>query len=142
MPAPDRRKRKHRSMTPTAGTGTLGHPADRGDTDVRGRFDRLAERGSFLASSPLFFCLCIIVVAVWAVGLTVGASDRFEAAGAGLMSAMTLLLVAMLKNAELRAERAIQRKLDAIASALLSENGRRQRANRDLEEAIGIHDQI
>ena len=101
-------------MTPTAGTGTLGHPADRGDTDARGRFDRLAERGSFLASSPLFFCLCIIVVAVWAVGLTVGASDRFEAAGAGLMSAMTLLLVAMLKNAELRAERAIQRKLDCV----------------------------
>lgn len=129
-------------MTPATGNGALGHPADRGDTDVRGRFDRLAERGSFLASSPLFFCLCIIVAAVWAVGLTVGASDRVEAAGAGLMSAMTLILVALLKNAELRAERAIQLKLDAIASALLSDGGRSQGAKRELDEAIGIHDQI
>jgi hypothetical protein len=69
----------------------------------------------------LFFSLCLAVVGVWAAGLVLGASNRFEATAAGLMSATTLVLVALMKNAELRAERAIQQKLDAIASSLLED---------------------
>jgi len=88
----------------------IQHPADRTEGHQRGRFERLAERASFLASSPHFFFLCALVVLVWAAGLVLGASDRFEAGAAGLMSAMTLGLVALVKNAELRSERAIQRK--------------------------------
>jgi low affinity Fe/Cu permease len=41
----------------------------------------------------------------------------------GTMAAMTLLLVSVLKNSERRAERAMQLKLDAIASALLEDRG-------------------
>jgi low affinity Fe/Cu permease len=122
---------------------TLRHPADRGETDTRGTFDHLAERASFLASSPIFFALCGVVVAVWVIGLALGANDRFVAAGAGLMSAVTLMLVALLKNAELRAERAIQRKLDAIARALLEQqHGDRASSSRELEDTIGVHEQI
>ncbi|MFE4621146.1 hypothetical protein ACFRJ7_34110 [Streptomyces sp. NPDC056747] len=40
---------------------------------------------------------------------------------------MTLLLLALLKNAERRADRAVQRKLDAIALALLEEHRRTTR---------------
>jgi low affinity Fe/Cu permease len=83
------------------------------------------------------------LVAVWAVGLLTGASDRFLAATAGLMSAVTLILVALLKNAELRAERALQTKLDAIASSLLEDRrGHRGDAEDELERSIGVHDQI
>lgn len=121
----------------------LRHPVDRQQGDSRGPFDKLAERASFLASSPLFFSVCIAIVLTWLVGLVFGASDRFEAASAGLMSAMTLVLVALMKNAELRAERAIQRKLDAIAGALLEDKrGHAGNAEQELESAIGIHKQI
>jgi low affinity Fe/Cu permease len=121
----------------------LRHPADRGKEDGRGAFDRFAERASFLAGSPLFFVVCLALILVWAVGLIAGASSRFEAAAAALMSAVTLILVAALKNAELRADRAIQLKLDAIATSLLDERrGHRGDSEDDLDEAIGVHEQI
>ena len=106
-------------------------------------FDRFAERFSFLASSAVFFAFCALVVLVWAVGLIVGASDRFESATAGLMSAVTLILVAVLKNSELRTERALQNKLDAIASSLLQERrGHEGDAEAQLERSIGVHEEI
>jgi low affinity Fe/Cu permease len=121
---------------------TLQHPADRIE-DRRGRFDQFAERASFLASSPLFFVVCVALVVVWGVGLAVGASDRFEAATAGGMSAVTLILVAVLKNSELRTDRALHTKLDAIASALLEERrGHQGDAEEQLERSIGVHDEI
>ena len=123
---------------------TLRHPADRTDGVERGRFERLAEAGSFLAGSPFLFAVCLLVILVWAVGLVVGASDRFEVATAGLVSVLTLVLVALLKNAELRSERAIQRKLDAIASSLLQDRRGEDdgESERDLEQAIGVHEEI
>lgn len=130
-------------MRATRGTlvSTLEHPADR--IEDHRRFASLAERASFLASSPLFFVLCAVLVLAWVVGLATGASDRFEAGAAGLMSAVTLILVALLKNAELRAERALQTKLDAIASSLLEDRrGHRGDAELQLERSIGAHEQI
>ncbi len=92
----------------TGGIGrTVEHPADRTESQ-RGPFDRFPERASFLASSPLFFVFCAVLVGAWALAFALGASDRLVTAAAGLMSAVTLLLVALLKNAELRAERALQ----------------------------------
>jgi low affinity Fe/Cu permease len=121
---------------------SLEHPADRTD-DHRGGFDRFSQRTSFLASSPLFFLVCVLLILAWALGLALGASDRFEAALAGGMSALTLLLVAVLKNSELRAERALQTKLDAIAGALLEDRrGHRGDAEDELERSIGVHEQI
>ena len=69
----------------------------------------------------MLFAVCLVVVLVWLGGLVGGASDRFEAAVAGLVSVLTLVLVALPTNAELRSELAIQRKLDAIASSLLQD---------------------
>ncbi|MGH2870702.1 MAG: hypothetical protein ACRDNK_24430 [Solirubrobacteraceae bacterium] len=121
---------------------TLEHPADRSD-EQRGLFDRFSERASFLASSPLFFLICAVLVLAWVAGLILGASDRLEASAAGLMSGLTLILVAVLKNSELRAERALQTKLDAIASSLLEDRrGHRGDAEAQLEESIGVHEEI
>lgn len=123
---------------------TFRHPADRIDGEPRGRFEHLAEYGSFFASSPFFFVLCLTVVLVWAGGLVVGASGRFESAVAGLVSVLTLVLVALLKNAELRSELAIQRKLDAIATALLQDKRGEEdgSSEQELEQAIGLHEEI
>ena len=121
---------------------SLQHPADRTE-HRRGRFDQFAERMSFLASSPVFFVLCAAVVVAWAVGLALGASDRFETATAGLMSAITLILVAVLKNSDLRTDRALHTKLDAIASSLLEDRrGHPGDAEEQLERSIGVHDEI
>ncbi|MGH2849166.1 MAG: hypothetical protein ACRDLP_00955 [Solirubrobacteraceae bacterium] len=120
------------------------HPAERGPEQERGRFGQLAEQASFLASSPPFFGVCSAAVIIWAVSLGLGADDRFLTAISGAMTALTLALVALVKNAEMRSERAIQRKLDAIASALLEDRRgeRRGNAESDLEDAIGLHDEI
>jgi low affinity Fe/Cu permease len=146
QPTPSRPRRGASRAATTVRDSNLGrtlqHPADR-TTDRRGRFDQFAERASFLASSPLFFIVCVALVAAWAVGLAVGASDRFEAAAAGGMSAVTLILVAVLKNSELRTERALHTKLDAVASALLEERrGHQGDAEEQLERSIGVHDEI
>ena len=54
-----------------------------------------------------------------------------------------MLLVALLKNAELRSERALQSKLDALATGMLEtirEEG--QQADPMLERAIGMDEQV
>lgn len=87
--------------------------------------------------------VCALLVLAWALGFAFGASDRLEAALAGLMSAVTLMLVAVVKNSELRAERAVQQKLDAIAASLLEDRrGDRGDAERKLETSIGLHEEI
>jgi low affinity Fe/Cu permease len=84
-----------------------------------------------------------VLVLIWAVGLAAGASDRFVSAAAGLMSAVTLILVAVLKNSELRTERTLQTKLDAIASSLLEDRrGQRGDAEAQLEDSIRLHEQL
>ena len=116
---------------------SLKHPAE----DSRGRFDELAEGASNFTSSPTFFGLCVLVVALWAASFAFGGAAH-HAAG-DLMAAVTLLLVALLKNAERRAEGAVQQKLDAIAAALLEQRkGNATAAQDDLAEASGVHDEV
>jgi low affinity Fe/Cu permease len=120
----------------------LRHPTER--SEGPGRFEAAAEIASNLASSSTFFSLCILVVAVWIVGLVIGLPDSTESDITGSMTAMTLLLVAVLKNSERRAERAMQLKLDAIAAALLEDRGSGpgQEAKAELEEAVRLHEEI
>ena len=64
------------------------------------------------------------------------------------LAAVTLALVALIKNAERRAEHAVQFKLDAIAAALLEmhrdddDDAGRGRAIEDLERAIGRDEEV
>jgi len=119
----------------------LQHPVSR--SRDRGRFDAAAERASYFASSPLFFGLCALLVLVWAGGYVVGMDHDVEFALGTLMTAVTLMLVALLKNAELRSEHAIQRKLDALATAMLEELRQEHgRADPMLDEAIRLEDEV
>jgi low affinity Fe/Cu permease len=120
----------------------LRHPTER--SEGRGRFDAAAEVASNLASSSVFFSLCLLLIAAWVVGLIAGLPSSTENDLTGAMSAMTLLLVAVLKNSERRAERAMQLKLDAIASALLEDRGggRRHETKAELEDAVRLHEEL
>jgi len=119
------------------------HPIERGEPDRRGLFDRLAQRASYFSSSPLFFVLCLALVAAWLGGYALGASTAYEQAMGTALTAVTLLLVALLKNAELRAEHAVQSKLDALATGMLEAiRDEGQQADPMLERAIGIDEQV
>jgi low affinity Fe/Cu permease len=122
---------------------SLKHPVQRGEPDSRGVFDELAQRASYFSSSPVFFILCMALVLAWLGGYVFGASSHYEQAMGTGLTAVTLLLVALLKNAELRSEAAIQSKLDALATGML-ESIREEGEDADpmLERAIGIDEQL
>jgi low affinity Fe/Cu permease len=136
MSVGDRSQKRKRNWRP------LRHPTEKGEG--RGRFDAVAEILSSLASSVAFFSICILIVLAWIIGLVVGLAASSENALTGTMSAMTLLLVAVLKNSERRAEGAMQLKLDAIASALLADRGTGPGigTKNELEDAVGLHEEL
>ena len=119
------------------------HPTERGEPDKRGRFDRFAESASNFTSSPVFFGLCLLLVGAWLGSHIAGLSTEWQHLTADALAAVALLLLALLKNSELRAEHAIQHKLDAIAAALLEQReGKAREAHDDLERAIGLHEEV
>jgi len=119
------------------------HPTERGEPGKRGTFDRLAQGASNFTSSPAFFAVCVVVVACWLGTHVAGLSTEWQHLAGDAMAAITLLLLALLKNSELRAEHAVQRKLDAIAAALLEQReGKTREAHGALEEAIGMHEEV
>jgi low affinity Fe/Cu permease len=121
---------------------TIKHPVDRGG-DGRGLFERVAERASNVASSPLFFSACSAIVLVWGLSFALHWAQDVRFFLGDLMAAVTLALVALLKNAERRAEHAVQYKLDAIARAILEiRRGGDDGAIDDLEHAIGRHEDV
>jgi low affinity Fe/Cu permease len=119
------------------------HPTERGEPGKRGRFDRVAEAASNFTSSPVFFAICIAIVALWLGAHAAGLSNEWQHLAGDTMAAVTLLLLALVKNSELRAEHAVQSKLDAIAAALLEQReGKTSEAHDDLERAIGMHREV
>ena len=122
---------------------SVKHPVQRGG-EGRSLFDRVAERASNLTSSPLFFGACSALILVWGLSYVLGWSGDARSFLGELLAAVTLALVALLKNAELRSEHAIQYKLDAIAAAMLEArtDGDEREAADDLERAIGRHEEV
>ena len=127
---------------PTPPLSPLRHPSER--RGGPGRFEKIAELVSNLAGSSTFFALCLLLVFVWIVALVVGVSAATDSDLTGGMMAVTLLLVAVLKNSERRAERAMQLKLDAIAAALLVVRGDDldTETRSDLEDAVRLHEEL
>jgi low affinity Fe/Cu permease len=122
---------------------SLKHPTERGDPGRRGFFDNLAQRASYFSSSPLFFILCLALVIAWLAGYVFDAGAKYEQALGTALTAVTLLLVALLKNAELRAEAAVQSKLDALATGMLEAiRHEGQKADPMLERAIGLDEEL
>lgn len=119
------------------------HPTERGEPGKRGRFDHTAEAASNFTSSPVFFVICIAIIGLWLATHVAGLSTDWQHLAGDAMAAITLLLLALVKNSELRAEHAVQSKLDAIAAALLEQReGKTSKAHDDLERAIGMHKEV
>jgi low affinity Fe/Cu permease len=85
----------------------------------RGRFDEIAAVTVHTVSRGPFFVGCVAGVLMWlALGIFIGFSETWLAAGSAIMSVVIVVLVAVLENAQRRSDQAIQRKLNAIADAL------------------------
>ncbi|MCX5582301.1 low affinity iron permease family protein [Streptomyces erythrochromogenes] len=120
---------------------TFEHPAKEGDENELGRFAKLAELASNLTSSAGFSVFCVLLVAAFIVVHLLHLDTSWQHLVGDAMGAVALLLLALLKNSERRAEHAIQVKLNAIAAALLEQQeGDWGQAHKDLQKAIGLED--
>ncbi|MEU9048565.1 MULTISPECIES: low affinity iron permease family protein [unclassified Kitasatospora] len=119
------------------------HPSERSRTG-RGRFERLAEAASNLTSSPAFYAACVLLVLAFVAVHAAGLALEWQILVGDTMTALNLLLLTLLKNAERRAEHAVQRKLDAIATALLRQADGKDPgdARSALEKAIGMEEEV
>lgn len=123
-------------------TLTLQHPAERGG-DQRGRFERMAETASNVTGSPVFYCFCLLLILTFVVVHVMPVPVSWMIFVGDMMAAVSLLLLALLKNTERRAEHALQRKLDAIARVLLEEHeGGSQKAHESLRQAIRMDENV
>ena len=119
----------------------LEHPAQQ----ERSRFDAIAEFVSNATSTPVFFVLVLLLGGAWIGAYAVGASDALKHFLEGAMAFLSLVLVAILKNSERRAEGALHIKLDALLAAELGRHGHETGEHtvvEELREARGKHDEV
>lgn len=82
-------------------------------------FDRAAAATSKFMSRPMYFFACVLMIIVW-----VPSKPLFENADAWqlpintITTIVTFITVALIQNAEARADAAVQHKLNAIADGL------------------------
>ncbi len=87
--------------------------------EQRDVFDRFAERSSRMVGRPIFFVSALALVVIWMPLVSVFRSfDTWQLVLNTVTSVVAFLLIALLQNSERRNDRALQRKLDTIASAL------------------------
>jgi len=88
-------------------------------TSGPGLFDRLATHTATLVSRAWFFTLCVLMVLTWFPTLFLMPIDSSQLIINTTTTIITFLLVALLENTSHRADAALQRKLNAIAGALV-----------------------
>ncbi|MER7842268.1 low affinity iron permease family protein [Streptomyces sp. NPDC096040] len=122
---------------------SMTHPAER-SRNGRGWFERLAEAASNVTSSLLFMCFCLVLVAALVAVHVAGLPVTWQLLVGDAMTSVNLLLLALLKNTERRAEHAIQRKLDSIAAAMLDQRAgdSPQEAAEELRKVIGMDEEL
>lgn len=125
------------------GRVSVKHPADLGAE--RRPFDRFAEAASNFTSNPPFFVFCFALGLAWMAAYALGGSDSLKHFLEGSMAFVALIVIAVLKNSEKRAEHAMHEKLDALTAAMLDERGKEpadEDADRQLEHAHRLHDEV
>ena len=106
-----------------------------------GRFDRFAEKASDFASRAWFFCSCLGLVILWLPSiLLIRSVDTWQLIINTLTTIVTFLSVALLQNSQMRANLAVQHKLNAIAEALgdLMEQDQRPDDAEELYDAVDL----
>jgi low affinity Fe/Cu permease len=105
-------------------------------------FDRAADRTAHVAARPHFFVTSLAFVLLWVVagpvvGYTHGWIDLLQCS----IALVTFLMVALLQNEGWRGNKAAQRKLNAIASALaelMEHSDMNEEEVRQLNAAVGL----
>ena len=86
-------------------------------------FSRLASATAHAAGTPLAFCLCLLVVAVWGLtGPAFGFSDTWQLVINTGTTIVTFLMVFLIQNTQNRDGAAIQIKLDELILTSKAEN--------------------
>ncbi|MFD8427768.1 hypothetical protein [Streptomyces coelicoflavus] len=112
----------------------------------RGRFKQFAEYASNFHQLPAFFRVCLLLVGFFIAAHAARLKIEVLLLAGECMKAVTLLLLVLLKNSEMRAEHAVQRKLDSIARALLETrsvegSGDKGDALQELKNAIRMEEE-
>ncbi|MER7762218.1 hypothetical protein [Streptomyces sp. NPDC097619] len=119
---------------------TTEHPAERDGTG-HDWFAAFSERAANITGSPLFYVFCVLLVLGTFVLHFLHPPLSWLIFAGDLMASISLLLLALLKNAERRDTHALQRKLDAIAEALLEQReGTSHEAADKLRHAIRLEE--
>jgi low affinity Fe/Cu permease len=116
----------------------------------RGSFDRFAERSAEYVSKAPFFAFCVALVVVWAPSyFLVDDFDTYQLLINTPTTIITFLLVALLQNTQRRAERATNKKLDALADGMADlmrhfaqEDNELHKEIEDLKAAVGLEEEV
>lgn len=104
--------------------------------DQRSLFDRFDEAAYQRVSKAPFFFICLLVVLIWFLSVPLWHDLKaWQVAIHTVTSVTTLLLIALLENANRRDAEAAQEKLNVLAEALAALMESRAIEDPDLEEA-------
>lgn len=124
------------------------HPKPSEIDEKRSWFDELAARAQDVVSRDVFFIVLVILTALWAPSyLLLRNVDHWYLTFVIPAEIVTLFMVALMANHDRRSERALQRKIDALAEALavVIEGPDRddvQRHAKELRAAVGLEDRV
>ncbi|HEX2046932.1 MAG TPA: low affinity iron permease family protein [Acidimicrobiales bacterium] len=122
---------------------TDDHPTAPVDvTEERTWFDQAADTTSHIVARPQFFLVSLAIVVLWGVfGPPLDYSHGWVDAFGVVVAMITFLMVALLQNGGWRADKATQRKLNAIAAALaelMAKSDVDEEHVRQLSAAVGL----
>jgi len=114
----------------------------------RGWFDELAARAEDVVSRDVFFIALLILTALWAPSYFLFHTlDYWYLALAIPAQIVTLFMVVLMANHDRRSERALHRKVDALAEALAvvmegPDGDDVERHATELRAAVGLEDRV
>ncbi len=116
--------------------------------DQRSLFDRFDEAAYQRVSKAPFFFICLLVVLIWFVSVPLWHDLKsWQVAIHTVTSVTTLLLIALLENANRRDAEAAQEKLNVLAEALAAlmesrtiEDPSLEEAHHRLRDAVGLEE--
>jgi low affinity Fe/Cu permease len=114
----------------------------------RSRFDRFAEISAALVGRAAFFTAAVVLVLLWIPLIAVVRSvDTWQLVLNTITSVVAFWLIALLQNTERRGDRALHRKLDALAAALAAsmasqDEPRLKAPIEELRAAVKLEEQI
>jgi low affinity Fe/Cu permease len=115
------------------------------------RFDRFAETASRFVSEAAFFIISLIVVIVWMPTILLFEDvNTWQLVINTATSVLAFLLVALLQNSERRYDRALHKKVDAIARGLVTvmrhqveaDSPALQRSIDELASVVGLEQRV